>query len=132
MLHRDYTTISVGVVDDALAALALGPRCLPALLARNRSLVRRNAALVDAFVARHAPRVAWVRPAGGTVALLHYDLPGAPTSEDLCLRVLKDTGVLLVPGATFGVEGAVRLGFGNGEATLRAGLDALSRFLDAL
>jgi aspartate/methionine/tyrosine aminotransferase len=131
MTHRDYSTISVGVVDDTLAALALGPRCLGPLLARNRAVVRSNAALLDGFVARHAGRVSWVRPGGGTVALLHYDLPGQLSSEELCTRLLQETGVLLVPGSTFGVEGAVRVGFGNTTEALRAGLAALSRFLEA-
>ncbi|KAI8467806.1 MAG: aspartate/tyrosine/aromatic aminotransferase [Monoraphidium minutum] len=132
MLHRDYSTISVGVVDDALAALALAPAVLGPLLARNRALVRANAARVDAWVARHAPRVSWVRPRGGTVGLLHYRLAAPVGSEELCLRLLREAGVLLVPGSAFGVEGAVRIGIGNSAAALAAGLDAFSRFLDAL
>ena len=45
--HRDYSVISVGMVDDLLAALAL--EHAPAMLERNRAIVRGNLALLDAL-----------------------------------------------------------------------------------
>lgn len=147
MLHRDYNTISVGVVDDALAALALSAPCLPRLLARNRAIARANLARVAAWVAEREGRVSWVPPAGGTVTLLHYKLPpgvgggssssgggGAAglTSEQLCLRLMRESGVLLVPGSAFGLEGCVRVGFGNAAAAVDGGLAALGALLDEL
>lgn len=132
MIHRDYNTISVGRVDDTLASLALSPACLPNLLARNRAIVQHNAELLDAFVSRFTPHVSWVRPEGGTVALLHYSLPGRPPSTDLCLGLLKEEGVLFVPGSAFGVEGALRIGFGNPSHALMPGLEALGRYLEKL
>jgi len=127
MIHRDYTTISVGMIDDHLAAVALERR--EAILARNRAIVRANLPLLDAFVAE-TPQVRWVRPAGGNVALLDYGRP--IPSEILCRRLLEDTGVLVVPGSCFDMEGTIRVGFGNPMSALKPGLQALSAFLQHL
>jgi aspartate/methionine/tyrosine aminotransferase len=64
------------------------------------------------------------------VTLLDYDV--AMTSRDLCTRLLEDAGVLLMPGSTLEMEGAVRIGFGNGTEMLRDGPAATSRVQDRL
>lgn len=124
--HRDYSVISVGMIDDLLASLALeakGP-----LLDRNRALVRRNLAILDAWVAAE-PRIEYVRPRGGTTALLRYDLP--IPSEDLCVRLLEAEGVMLTPGSAMDMEGYLRIGYANGTEVLEAGLERVSAFLRA-
>lgn len=122
--HRDYTTISVGMLDDHFAALAL--ENADRVLARSRAITRTNLALLADWVAAE-PGVTWVRPAAGTTALLRYE--GAVGSKALCLALLEETGVLLTPGAAMGAEGTLRIGFANTEADLRAGLPLLSGFL---
>ena len=127
MIHRDYNTISVGVLDDLLAAIALETR--GPLLERNRAIVRTNLDILDRWVARE-PLISWVKPLGGTVTLLAYDLD--MTSVEFCTRLIEETGVLLMPGSALGMEGTVRIGFGNGTAALRDGLEAVSGFLAGL
>jgi aspartate/methionine/tyrosine aminotransferase len=122
--HRDYNTISVGMIDDHVASIALENR--EALLKRNRAIVRANLALVERWVAKE-PRISWVKPRGGTVTLLRFDAPIG--SVEFCTRLLAETGVLLAPGAVFEMEGTLRIGFGNATASVTAGLDGLSRFL---
>ena len=46
---RDYTTISCGVLDDALATIAL--EHIDKVLARSLAIVRENLPLVDEWVA---------------------------------------------------------------------------------
>jgi aspartate/methionine/tyrosine aminotransferase len=123
--HRDYSVISVGMVDDLLAALAL--EHAPAMLERSRAIVRGNLALLDAWVAEE-PRISYVRPRSGTTAFLRYDAPGV-SSEAFCTALLDDEGVLLVPGAAFDREGYVRLGYANDPEVLVAGLERMSAFL---
>lgn len=123
-VHRDYSTISVGMLDDFFAALALENK--DAVLARSRRITGENLAILADWVAAE-PGIAWVRPQSGTVALLRYDLR-AP-SEEFCLKLLEKTGVLVVPGACFGVENTVRIGFANNAQVLREGLKRLSGFL---
>jgi len=125
--HRDYSVISVGAVDDLLAAIAL--EHADAMLARNRAIVRGNLAALDAWVAEE-PRVSCVRPASGTTALLRFE--ASMSSETFCLRLLEAEGVLLVPGSAFGIEGVVRIGFANEPPVLVSGLERTSVFLASL
>jgi aspartate/methionine/tyrosine aminotransferase len=125
--HRDYSVISVGMVDDLLASIALEAR--EALLARNRAIVRGNLAVLDAWVAAE-PRISYVKPASGTTALLRYDLP--MTSEALCTQLLETEGVLLTPGSAMDMEGYLRIGYANSPQVLRDGLVRVSAFLTQL
>ena len=122
--HRDYSVISVGMVDDLLAAIALeamdaAARPQPADRAPQPRDPRRWVAgerLID-----------YVRPRSGTTALLRYaaDLP----SEALCVRLLEAEGVLLTPGSAMDMEGYLRIGYANETAVLRDGLERFSAFL---
>ncbi|MEV8314616.1 aminotransferase [Streptomyces sp. NPDC059900] len=123
--HRDYTTISVGRIDDLLACVALENK--DAILARSHRITRTNLAILDAWVAGR-PDVSYVRPASGTTALLRYRAPIG--SYEFCTRLLQETGVMFTPGAAFGIEHTVRIGFADDTATLRTGLDLTGQFLD--
>lgn len=122
--HRDYSTISVGMIDDHLATIAL--QSADRVLARSRSLVRENLAILDAWVTE-TPGVGYVRPQAGTVALLRYglDMP----SREFCATLLAETGVLFVPGEVFGEEGCVRIGYACETAALSEGLARVKGFL---
>jgi aspartate/methionine/tyrosine aminotransferase len=125
--HRDYSVISVGMVDDLLASIALEAR--DRLLERNRGIVRENLTTLDAWVSAE-PRVSYVRPRSGTTALLRYesDLP----SESLCLGLLEAEGVLFTPGSALDAEGYLRIGYANNATILREGLARTSAFLATL
>jgi aspartate/methionine/tyrosine aminotransferase len=126
-IHRDYNTISVGMLDDLFAAVALEHR--DTILARSRRITRENLATLDAWVAQ-APAIAYLKPRSGTTALLKYafDLP----SRDFCVRLLDSKGVLFTPGSVMDMEGHVRIGYANNPAVLREGLARTSEFLSEL
>ncbi|WP_210528204.1 aminotransferase [Rubellimicrobium arenae] len=124
MIHRDYNTISVGVLDDHFAALALESR--DRILARSQAITRSNLAHLSTWVEQE-PLISWVRPRSGTTALLRYDLP--MSSRDFCIGLLRETGVMFTPGSALGMEGQVRIGYANGPEVLRAGLARVSEFL---
>lgn len=123
-LHRDYNTISVGMIDDRLACIAL--ESASAILARNRDLVRANNRTLSDWVEAQ-DSLTWVRPRGGTTALLHY--PDQTPSNELCVDLLRETGVLLTPGRALDVEGTLRIGYANNPAILEAGLERLGDYL---
>lgn len=123
-VHRDYSTISVGMLDDALATVAL--EHADAVLARSREIVRENLGLLADWVAAE-PGVEFVRPRGGTIALLRIDRP--LPSRDLCVDLLRETGVLMTPGSALDMEGYVRIGYANERAILEEGLRRTSGFL---
>ena len=126
-VHRDYTTISVGVLDDYFAALALEQRA--PLLARNHAILRENLAVLETWITRQ-PGVSWVKPRSSCTALVKYDV--ALPSRDFCVQLLEQHGVLFTPGSVMGVEGHVRIGFANNRAALDAGLARTSIFIDQL
>lgn len=123
-IHRDYNTISVGMIDDLLATVAL--EAADRVLARSRAIVRDNLAMLAQWIDGETS-VEWVRPRSGTTALLRYG--GDEPSQAFCARLLAETGVLLVPGSAFGEEGRARIGYANNAGVLHDGLAALSRFL---
>jgi aspartate/methionine/tyrosine aminotransferase len=122
-IHRDYTTISVGMIDDHLAALALEAK--DRVLARSRAIVRGNLAILSDWAATEG--VGFVRPRAGTTALL--SLPAGAGSREFCTRLLEATGVLLVPGEVFGQEGTARIGYACATDVLRVGLSRLGPFI---
>ncbi len=124
-IHRDYNTISVGMIDDLLASIAL--EHADTILARNRQLVRANHATLSAWI-EHQPHIDWVAPQGGTTALLRYDLD--MTSRDLCVELVDRTGVMLTPGSALDVEGYLRIGYANNPQVLADGLPLLGGFFD--
>ena len=123
-IHRDYNTISVGMLDDHFACIALENR--DKILARSRAISRTNLAILSDWVDGE-PLITWVKPKSGTTALLKLDLP--VTSEDFCTRLLEATGAMLTPGSAMDMEGYLRIGYCNDEAILREGLKRLSGFL---
>ena len=126
-IHRDYNTISVGMLDDHFASIALEHR--DAILTRNRAIVRENLAILDRWVAEE-PAISYVKPKGGTVALLKYDVD--MPSRDFCVRLLEAEGVMFTPGSALDMEGYVRIGYANNRAVLEEGLPRVSRFLRTL
>jgi aspartate/methionine/tyrosine aminotransferase len=124
---RDYTTISAGVLDDGLAAVALENR--DRVLGRSLEIVRGNLAIVDEWIARE-PHLRYVRPRAGTIALVHYDydLP----SVDFCQGLFDFNGAFVMPGAAFGEEHAFRLGYACARDVLKGGLAAVSAYLRML
>lgn len=123
-IHRDYNTISVGMLDDHFAAIALENR--DKILARSHAITRTNLGILAAWV-ESEPLISWVKPKSGTTALLKYDLP--MTSEAFCTKLLEATGVMLTPGSAMDMEGHLRIGYTNGEEVLHEGLQRISAFL---
>lgn len=125
--RRDYSLISCGMFDEAVASLALHHS--HALLTRNRSIIRKNLAILSDW-AEKEKRVHFVRPQAGTTSLLFYDSP--MPSYAFCEKLLAQTGALLTPGACFELEGCARIGYACDSSELKAGLAAISQTLDTL
>ena len=125
--HRDYNTISVGILDDYFATMALG--AVDKVLGRSRTVTRENRAILDEWV-RNEPSFSYLKPQSGTTALLKYDFD--MPSWDFCVRMIEETGVMLVPGSVMEMEGHVRLGYANNQKVLIEGLAKMTGFLKKL
>ncbi len=125
-IHRDYNTISVGMIDDYFACLALEAK--DKILERSHRITRGNLAILAEWIDGEA-LLSWVRPKAGTTAFIKYDLD--ESSRDLCVRLLEQTGVMLTPGSALDMEGWLRIGYANDPEILRQGLARVSEFLAA-
>jgi aspartate/methionine/tyrosine aminotransferase len=125
--HRDYNTISCGMLDEIFAGLAL--KHADKLLQRNKSMVRRNLAILDEWVGKE-PRISYVKPKAGTTALIYYDFE--IPSRDFCVNLMKRYGVLLTPGSCFELEKCARIGYACSTEILEQGLEKLSEYIKTM
>lgn len=122
--QRDYHIISCGVIDDRLATIAIENK--DKIIERNLEIVRHNIEVLDKWVQKE-PLISYVKPKGGTTAFLKYDID--ITSEELCIRLLKEKSVMLLPGSALDMEGYLRVGFANTPSVIEEGLEKFSEFL---
>ena len=125
--HRDYDLISCGMIDDAIASLALSHK--EALLGRNRSIVRENLKILDAWIAEN-PHFYYTKPQAGTTALVYYDFD--VPSYEFCKRLYDETGAFVTPGDCFEQPKSMRIGYACDKKTLEDGLAALTAFAATL
>lgn len=122
--HREYNTISISILDDYFAALALENKDIIAM--RNFNIMKDGLKTLndwlngEVYVKAHLPQ-------GGTTALLRYkkDVP----SKILCRKLQEATGVAILPGETMEMEYTVRIGYCIDNNVLKTGLKEFSKFL---
>ncbi len=125
--HRDYNIISCGMIDDALALIALKNK--EKILERNLKIVVENKKVLADWV-EGTDGVSFVLPNAGTTALIKYDYDMG--SEDLCRKMFEYNGAFVVPGSCFEFENHFRIGYAPKKEVLVEGLAAVSSFLQQL
>lgn len=125
--HRDYNLISCGMIDEAIAALALASK--NQILERNKKIIRENLDILDHWIQKE-PRLSYVKPKAGTTALVYYDFP--IDSYTFCRRMYDSCGTFVTPGDCFDEPRSMRIGYAADRDTLKKGLQAMSTFLGSL
>nr|OQO17060.1 hypothetical protein B0A51_14226 [Rachicladosporium sp. CCFEE 5018] len=132
-ITRDYTTISVSQLDQAVAAFALAPDTIHALLGRNIQMAKANAEILDRWIIKHDEYCSWVKPLAGTTAFVKFQRDGKPIDTVAFCQTLQDKmGVLIMPGDfAFGEEfkGYVRIGYVCHTEVLKEGLEEMRKFM---
>ena len=128
--YHDYTTIAPGALSDRLARVALDPARRAGILARTRRIVRDNLPLIERWLRDHDPMFAWFPPQAGAIVYVRYNY--AVNSTELVTRLRNEKSVLIVPGDHFGMDGFLRLGYGERPEYLRQGLERLHALLSEL
>lgn len=130
---RDYTTISVSQLDDQVATYALSPSVIHALLGRNIQLAKTNVTLLERFIDQWSDVCSWVKPTGGTTALVKFETEGKPVEDvQFCVDIIEQTKVMFLPASKcFGEEfkGHVRIGFVCETEVLKEALKQLSLYV---
>jgi len=125
--YHDYTTISPGALSDALARRALEPARRRRLLERTRGILNENYPIIARWLDAHGGLFSYAPPDAGAIVYVHYHHP--INSLDLVTRLREQKSVLVVPGDHFGMDGYLRIGYGDETGYLRAGLDRLHDLL---
>ena len=121
--QRQYNTISVSILDDYFASIALENRDW--IEKRNFGIMRQGLSILNNWL-NTEPRVSCLLPEGGTTVLLRYNLD--IKSRDLCRDLQLKTGVAMLPGETMEMEGYVRIGYCTQD--LEIALNEFSKYLD--
>ena len=127
--YHDYVTIAPGALSDRLARVALQPERRARLFDRTREILRRNLPLIENWL-RDAGGFHWIKPEAGAIIYVRYDYK--INSTVLANRLREEKSVLVVPGDHFGMDGYLRLGFGEPPEYNRAGLDRLKDLLTSV
>lgn len=122
--QREYNTISVGILDDYFATLAVENK--DKIIKRNLEKILTGKKILTDW-AKSEPKVHLVEPNGGTTAFVGYDKD--INSVDLCKTLQDETGVMLLPGETLEVDRHVRIGYGNNFEQLKKALEIFSNWL---
>jgi aspartate/methionine/tyrosine aminotransferase len=128
--YHDYTTIAPGALSDRLARVALQPPRRQALLERTRGILRHNLPLIESWLHAHDPAFTWTRPDAGAIVYVRYNY--RINSTELATRLRDEKSVLIVPGDHFGMDGYLRLGYGERPEYLRAGLTRVHDLLSSM
>ena len=109
---------------------------LHTLLGRNIQLAKTNVALLAGFIESNASVCEWVKPTGGTTALVRFRSKRGKgeVADDVafCKDLLGKTKVMFVPASKcFGEEfkGYVRIGFVCETEVLKEGLERLGKYV---
>ncbi len=127
--YHDYVTIAPGALSDRLARVALQPERRERLFERTRGILRRNLPLIEEWL-RGAGGFHWIRPEAGAIVYVRYD--HQINSTVLVNRLREEKSVLVVPGDHFGMDGYLRVGFGESPEYNRAGLDRVRELLSTV
>jgi aspartate/methionine/tyrosine aminotransferase len=125
--YHDYTTIAPGALSDALARRALEPDRRARVLGRTRSILNRNFPVIAAWLDAQHGLFSYTPPDAGAIVYVRYH--HAVNSTELVTRLRTEKGVLVMPGDHFGMDGYLRLGFGDDPAYLRAALERVNDLL---
>ena len=122
--RHEYATIATGMLSMCLAEIAMEPATRDRLLARTRGFIREGYGRLEAWIGANADLLSIVPPDATALGFVRYDLDLPSVEVSDALR--READVLVAPGATFGVEGHLRITHGLepeflDEALARAG-----------
>ncbi|KAB8067425.1 pyridoxal phosphate-dependent transferase [Aspergillus leporis] len=136
---RNYTTISVGLVDEIIAAEALSSRCRQRLIQRSLDMAKINLAFLAQFISKHQ-RITWTPTHASTSTLIRlHSKDGSPINDHaFALKFMKANNILFCPASLCfeeydqdSLQGYLRLGFVMCPEAFRYGMEKLADFLEA-
>ena len=106
---KEYTTICSSAPSEFLAGVAIRNRGV--ILKRNLEIVHTNIPLLNTFFENYSDLFSWYKPNAGSISFVHMNFE----MDDMTFanKVMKQKGVLLLPGDVYDYKGYFRVGFGR-------------------
>ncbi|GBG97534.1 aminotransferase [Lactococcus termiticola] len=123
---RDYTMISTGVLDDALSAFVLEHR--DQVLARAKGIIQENLTILKSWVDQES-NVSLQAPPEVSLSFVKLETIPPEETEAFAISLLKEKGVLIIPGNRFDMPAYARIGYACEREVLEKGLALLSEHL---
>jgi aspartate/methionine/tyrosine aminotransferase len=106
---KHYTTICASAPSEFLTALAFRHR--QKFVERNLQIALRNLRQLSAFFQRHTDLFEWTPPNAGTIGFARFKPEG--DVHAFCEQLVREAGVLLLPGFVFDEPRHIRFGYGR-------------------
>jgi len=106
---KHYTTICASAPSEFLTALAFRHR--QKFIDRNLQIVLRNLRQLSAFFSLHSDLFEWTPPNASTIGFVRYKGPHGV--QEFCERLVREAGVLLLPGTVYDEPRHIRFGYGR-------------------
>jgi hypothetical protein len=128
--NHDYTSIAPNVVSDCVATKVMEPETRTRILTRTRSILKQNLPIVEEWINRNHEHFRFIPPKAGAITYLKYDLK--INSKQFANRLLQEKKTLVVPGAHFGMDRYLRVGYGSKADYLNAGLKRIDELVNEI
>jgi len=109
--YKDYTSICLSAVSDALAQIALRSETREKILQRTRHILKINFPVLESWLKCQEGIFHCLPPKAGAIAFARYNLD--INSTELVERLRDKKSVLLCPGDWFEMDGYIRFGYGE-------------------
>jgi len=129
---KDYTTLSHPGIGEYLATIAMQKENRLRYIQRNLEISKKNLSMLSDWIDENCEMVNWVAPKAGFTGFLKYADRISFTSEEFCIRFLKEENVLLSPGEYFGMDRYFRINFGCKNEMMPEILKRLKNYMKRL
>jgi len=110
---KHYTTICASAPSEFLTALAMRHR--QRFIERNLQIVLQNLPRLSAFFSRHSHLFEWTQPNASTIGFARFK--PARDVQTFCEQLVREAGVLLLPGTVYDEPRHIRFGYGRRNFT---------------
>lgn len=123
---KDYTTHTVCSINDFLVQSAL--KNWKKIVPKYREWILHNRIVLRGFINDHSDFIDWIEPEAGIVAFPFFK-DQAINSENFAQELAEESGVLVLPGDTFGMPGHFRICLGVDPQYFCKALKLFSEFI---
>jgi aspartate/methionine/tyrosine aminotransferase len=118
--RHEYITLSVSMLSNHLAAIALSPEVRPRLIRRARQYIRKGYPVLEEWMKGQGDIFSLTPPQAAAIAFVRYKLK--VNSTKLAGRLREEKSVLIVPGDHFGLDHHLRVSYGLPHEILKPAL----------